>query len=249
MFKFKIFKLNRWNKRHYNRLWFWGLCIIWWFRGISAVDAAGSTIWGGSLLEQGEVAISCGGGFADVLCQFDFANSKQFNLAMRARANYNLGIPLWGFVGVISSPMRLSLWNNPKWNVALHLEPAVWMGGGPEYGFHIGFAAGVGGIVDYKINTKWTAYWGLELMFMFGFEAGTPLMTKIGRGTFSLILPIEFVGGIDYHLNQKFSLFARLALGPMLYTGMLGGVVNRTADVAASGSLRLWLGLTWRRNG
>lgn len=213
--------------------------------------AEGSSALGGSLLEQGEVAITFGGGFPDALVQFDFANSKRVNLAMRARINYNFGFPFFGFNIFASAPLRINVMpiSKSKLQVAVTLEPGAFIGGGALYGLHLGFLIGAGALVSYQINNKWNIYGGLELQFHIGFEpdAGSAFNPSgIIRPVVGFNLPIEAVFGAEYKLNESYSLFARIAIGPMIYAGNMGAVFNPTGT-AVHGSGRLWVGAVWRR--
>ncbi len=233
-------------------LWLLCVCCLWLGGSATVAHAKDSTALGGSLLEQGEVAITVGGGFPDVLLQFDFANSKRVNLAMRARINYNLGFPFIGLHVFVSAPLRIALYQRAKWSVALQLEPGVWSGAGVylgtsrPYGLNLGFMMGVSGIASYQVHAKVNLFFGLETQFVFGWEPEAVTLSSGVRSVFGLQVPIEAFFGVEYKLNENFSLFARVAFGPRIYSGNLGGFFS-SFDVGGSATGRLWGGVVWRR--
>ncbi len=235
------------------RVWVvrWTLVVLLVVVGTSRSAQANSSALGGSLLEQGEVAITFGGGFPDAFVQFDFANSKRFNLAMKARANYNFGFPFFGLHAFVSAPMRINLMpiSKKKLQFALSLEPGGFLGGSGIHGFHFGFLMGVGGLVSYQVNNKLNLYGGLDFQFHIGFEpdAGSTLnISGFARPTIGLHLPIEVVAGAEYTINENYALFGRVAIGPMIFAGNLGAILHPSAT-AVHGSARLWIGAVWRR--
>lgn len=233
-------------------LWLFGLCLFLHGASSPAYAEESSSALGGSLLEQGEVAITVGGGFPDLLVQFDFANSKRVNLAMRARLNYNLGFPFFGFHAFLSAPVRISLYRQSKWSVALQLEPGVWAGGGVfaatsvPYGFILGFMVGASGIASYRAHSKVDLQLGLEAQFLFAWEPTATSGFNFSRDIFGVQVPIEAFFGIEYRLNESLSLFGRVAIGPQIYVGNLGKFLA-ASGLGVSGTGRLWGGVVWRR--
>lgn len=230
-----------------------GCMVVLWccWVSVSQVRAEGTTALGGALLDRGEVAISAAVGFPDVMAQFDFAQSRIINLALRARLNYNFGFPFFGLNAFVSAPLRIGLLQqvSSQLKVALMLEPGVYLGGGALYGFHFGVLLGIGGLVSYQVLPKLNLYGGLEIQFHMGWEPGANSALNISniiRDVFGFHLPIEVVFGLEHPINENYSLFVRAAIGPILYVGSLGRILS-ASGAAGHGTARLWLGMVWRR--
>lgn len=223
-------------------------------------QAATSSVLGGSLLDEGEVAISAGIGFPDAFVQFDFANSRRLNLALRGSIQYNYGFPIFGVYGSISAPLRIGLIQPPSfrikdgrvlpetrtfspWSASIQIHPGLlFMGISPEvHQYTFGVSLGLSVIVGYQVSPKLHVFFGLDFPMSLTIEPSNVRNAPIGFN-----LPIEAVGGVEYNVHPKWSLFARLAIGPMVYWGQFARQFA-LAENAVSGSGRLWLGVSWRR--
>lgn len=227
-----------------KRTFFGGLLGLWlWGLSLGPVEAAKSTLFGGSLLKQGEVALAAGIGFPDVMVHFDFANSPLFNLGVQARFNYNLGFPVFGAHAFLSVPMRISLVREDKLGVALKLDPGGTIGGGFQNALLLGFQIGVGGLVSYEVTDRLSLIFNLELPMLLGFDPDNPLRVIPG-----FHLPIEFHVGMELELNENFAFFLHLGGGPYIYIGGLAQrLSNFTSNVYVNGVAKLLFGIIWRR--
>jgi len=224
-----------------------GFCLL--FSSLSAAEArSGSTIFGGKLLEEGEVAMTFGAGFPDVLYQFDFANSKTFNLALKARFNYSMGFSSYAVNGYVTAPLRIGIVQDSKLTFALKVEAGLFAGvllddtqGG---NFSIGIPLEVGALFSLRVLDQLSVNFGVEIPMLLAIN--TTGLNDITTFIFSL----EAMGGVEYFLNENFSLYLQVAIGPQFFIGELGRLFNRNKDfsnVSVGASGRFTAGLIWRR--
>lgn len=233
------------------------LCVLCCVGAQRSAEATVSTVFGGSLLEEGEVALTFAVGFPDGFFQFDFANSRSFNFALRGRFNYNFGFPFFGGYPVISAPMRIAIIkpaasqfkrgkaapdpDASPLTMSIQLDPGFGLGFSSAHSTMLGFSLGVALMLSYRVLPKLHVNFGFDIPLFFSLEPG-----NVRNVPFGVNLPLEAVGGVEYEVNENATLFARLSVGPIVYIGGMAG--NFTAgDVAVSGIARLWLGLIWRR--
>jgi hypothetical protein len=229
--------------------------------GVVDAEAGTSTIFGGSLLEEGEVAQTFGGGYLDAFYQFDFANSRSFNLALRFRANFTHGFPFFGIYGHVSAPIRIGLIKQPAsrfvrgkkapdkdaspLSLAIHLTPGVFVGWGADQtvqvGIMFGATLGLGLMFSYQVSPTLIVNFGMDFPMFLSIEPSNARAVPLGFN-----LPMLVSGGVEYEVNESMSVFAKAGIGPVVYMGNMAGNIGPD-DVAVHGEARLWLGLTWRR--
>lgn len=208
------------------------------------VGAVDSTSIGASLLDEGEVALTFGVGFPDLMFQFDFANSKSVNLAFKAKFNYNHGFSVFGTSASGTFPLRIGFAQESKLSMALKLEPGFFMGyfAGEIDSLVLGIPLGVGFHFSLQAIEKLIVTFGMDLPMMLLFEP-----TSRGKVA-SFSLPFEFSGGVEFEVDENYSIFARLNVGPMLYIGRVAERLNAAkSSVYLSGTARFMFGVVWRR--
>ena len=205
-----------------------------------------STVLGGSLLDLGEVALTFGAGFPDLMFRFDFANSKRINLAFQTKINYSFGMSHFGGHIFVTAPVRFGIIQSTPLSFAVSVESGAFFGGGQLERLFFGIPVELAGLFSLALGHGWVLNFGLELPMTFSFEGGNTL------DPFGWNIAMEGMVGAEYRLNSSLSFFAKLAGGPHLFVGNIASLLDQDAKqtpngVFVSASLRLLVGIAWRR--
>lgn len=207
------------------------------------VKYAGSA-FGGALLQEGETLLGCGAGFPEIFCEFNFADSRYFNLAGKLSIQYAMGFSLLGFNVFFTVPMRFGILQGSRLSFAIKVEPGAFIGGLYLDSYFWGFSLNPGALFTYQILDNLLVNFGIEIPTVLSFEPDYP---GDALGT-SVNLAIELRGGIEYRLNKTLALFAQIGIGPMLYFENFARRLSQGKDgVVVSGVARLTVGVIYRR--
>ena len=211
----------------------------------AAPCAAGGSVFGGRLLEEGDVSLTFGAGYPGVLAQMDFANSDRFNMAAKASLMFALGTLISGLNLRASFPMRISLMRGVPFSLALRVEPGLSVARQFE-STYFGGKVGVEVDASYRLLRNLELFGGLGVPAEVTVQLGT---TRAGHDKVGFYIPILLVVGAGLRVSDDLQVFMRVAAGPALY---LGNLSQNRAGLAATSStvgaaVRVFAGIQWRR--